>query len=192
MVPAARPILTSAARRAPSHAAGSTTPTTQVPAQNVRVPVNAASSVDRLRGSPLRARTCGDSAGLQAACQQPAARRLADQPVLDTPPSLAMLQRDAGATEPQSLARPAASGTASSRASSRPRRFGWPATCAPGPSRRPTRSSPPPVLAAGGKSAGKRPGAGGNIGSRRRADLMAQGFDGGRGGGSAQREKLFG
>jgi hypothetical protein len=43
---------------------------------------------------------------------------------------LAMLQRDAGATEPQSLARPTASGSASSRATSRPRRFGWPATCA--------------------------------------------------------------
>ena len=154
-------------------------------------------------------------------------------------------------------ARPAASGTASSRAPSRPRWFGWPATCVPGPSRRPTRSSPPPAasascrnrvghignqllparlgsphcpadvgrwrsgsqvryqggtvtytakdseLAAGGACASKRPSAGGNIGGRRRADLVAQDFDlygwrcaccglGGRGGGSAHREKLFG
>ena len=51
--------------------------------------------------------------------------------------------------------------------------------------------------------ASKRPSAGGNIGGRRRADLVAQDFDlygwrcaccglGGRGGGSAHREKLFG
>ena len=49
----------------------------------------------------------------------------------------------------------------------------------------------------------KRPSAGGNIGGRRSADLVAQDFDlygwrcaccglGGRGGGSAHREKLFG
>jgi hypothetical protein len=58
------------------------------------------------------------------------------------------------------------------------------------------------VLAAGGESASKRPSVGGNIGGRRRADLVAQDFDlygravrllrfGGRGGGSARREKLF-
>jgi len=57
-------------------------------------------------------------------------------------------------------------------------------------------------LAAGGACASKRPSAGGNIGGRRRADLVAQDFDlygwrcaccglGGRGGGSAHREKLF-
>jgi hypothetical protein len=39
-------------------------------------------------------------------------------------------------------------GTASSRAPSRPRWFGWPTTCVPGPSRRPTRSSPPPAASA--------------------------------------------
>lgn len=54
-----------------------------------------------------------------------------------------------------------------------------------------------------GACASKRPSAGGNIGGRRRADLVAQDFDlygwrcaccglGGRGGGSAHREKLFG
>ena len=34
------------------------------------------------------------------------------------------------------------------RAPSRPRWFGWPATCVPGPPRRPTRSSPPPAACA--------------------------------------------
>jgi hypothetical protein len=34
------------------------------------------------------------------------------------------------------------------RAPSRPRWFGWPATCVPGPSRRPTRSLPPPAASA--------------------------------------------
>jgi hypothetical protein len=42
----------------------------------------------------------------------------------------------------------AASPTILSRAPSRPRWFGWPATCVPGPSRRPTRSSPPPAASA--------------------------------------------
>ena len=56
---------------------------------------------------------------------------------------------------------------------------------------------------AGGACASKRPSAGGNIRGRRSADLAAQDFDlygrrcaccglGGRGGGSAYREKLFG
>jgi hypothetical protein len=126
-----------------------------------------------------------------------------------------MLRRDAGATEPRSLARPTASASASSRASSRPRRLGWPATCARGPSRRPARPIPETsfcmlaweggaarqvrgdgqaearyaigvncdlcgngsALAAGGESAGKHPGAGGNIGGRQRAELLAQDFD---------------
>ena len=39
------------------------------------------------------------------------------------------------------------------RAPSRPRWFGWPATCVPGPSRRPTRSSPPPAASASCRTA---------------------------------------
>jgi hypothetical protein len=59
---------------------------------------------------------------------------------------------------------------------------------------------PLPTLTAVGACASKRPTAGGNIGRRRRADLVAQDFDlrlamrllrfGGHGGGSAHREKL--
>jgi hypothetical protein len=61
---------------------------------------------------------------------------------------------------------------------------------------------PLPTLTAVGACASKRPTAGGNIGRRRRADLVAQDFDlrlamrllrfGGHGGGSAHREKLSG
>jgi len=58
------------------------------------------------------------------------------------------------------------------------------------------------TLTAVGACASKRPTAGGNIGRRQRAELIAQDFDlrlavrllrfGGHGGGSAHREKLFG
>lgn len=39
------------------------------------------------------------------------------------------------------------------RAPSRPRWFGWLATCVPGPSQRPTRSSPPPAASASCRTA---------------------------------------